>query len=130
MSDWTDYPLIRESSGVEAEGVRTMSSKIPQAQFQIGQIVEHRKFGYRGVVFEADPQFSLSEVWYEQIAKSRPPKDKPWYHVLVDGYQNTTYVAERHLVASDNTESIEHPDLHLYFSGQIEGRYFPLHQMM
>ncbi|MBN4079457.1 heat shock protein HspQ [Beggiatoa alba] len=107
-----------------------MHTKISQAQFQIGQIVEHLKFGYRGVVFEVDPEFSLPEAWYEQIAKSHPPKDKPWYHVLVDGYENSTYVAERHLIASDDMQSIDHPDLHLYFSGQVEGRYFPLQPMM
>ena len=107
-----------------------MSLKIPQAQFQIGQIVEHLKFGYRGVVFEVDPVYSLSEVWYTSTAKSRPPKNQPWYHVLVDGYDHSTYVAERHLTASDDTDSINHPDLYVYFSDQVEGRYSPLHRMM
>ena len=54
-----------------------------QADFHIGQLVLHAKFGYRGVVFDVDPVFQLSDEWYEQVARSRPPKDRPWYHVLV-----------------------------------------------
>ena len=107
-----------------------MSTKISQAQFQIGQIIEHFNFGYRGVVFEVDSTFSLSDAWYASMAKSRPPKDQPWYHVLVDGSHHSTYVAERHLIASDDTGSIDHPALQTYFSGQIEGRYSPLHRIM
>ena len=72
------------------------------ARFFVGQIVEHNRFGYRGVVFGVDAEFGLSEEWYEEMARSRPPKDRPWYHVLVDGALHSTYVAERHLEASEN----------------------------
>ncbi|MEJ2087319.1 MAG: heat shock protein HspQ, partial [Gammaproteobacteria bacterium] len=85
-------------------------------RFFVGQIVEHAKFGYRGVVFGVDPEFSLSEEWYEQVARSRPPKDRPWYHVMVDGATHTTYVAERHLTASDDLSQIDHPALGQVFS--------------
>ena len=81
------------------------------ADFFVGQIVEHNKVGYRGVVFGVDQVFSLSDEWYEQVARSRPPKNRPWYHVLVDGAEHSTYVAERHLVPSELLEQISHPAL-------------------
>ena len=75
--------------------------------FHIGQIVMHRRFGYRGVIYDVDPRFMLSEQWYEQVARSRPPKDRPWYHVLVDNADRTTYVAERNLRPSSDRKPIQ-----------------------
>ena len=70
-----------------------------------------------------DPDFRLSPEWYEQVARSRPPKDKPWYHVLVHDSDGVTYVAERNLAPSDVTEPIRHPLLERYFDVFHEGRY-------
>ncbi len=100
------------------------SSSGASAQFSIGEVIHHRKFGYRGVVVDVDPIFSGTEEWYEQVARSRPPKDKPWYHVLPDGADHWTYVAERHLEPDTEGGPIAHPDLHHLFSGQTpDGRY-------
>ena len=88
------------------------------AQFYVGQIIEHVKVGYRGVIYAVDAEFSLSEEWYEQVALSRPPRNQPWYHVMVDGATHTTYVAQRHLTASDDLSQIDHPAL-----GQTFGRF-------
>ena len=52
-----------------------------KAKFRIGQIVHHKLFDYTGVIFDIDPIFQSSDEWYEQVAQSRPPKSKPWYHV-------------------------------------------------
>ena len=98
-------------------------SSASACKFHVGQIVDHLRFGYRGVVFEVDPEFALSAEWYEAVATSRPPKDQPWYHVLVDQGQHTTYVAERHLAASDNLAQIDHPELGNYFGG-FDGRRY------
>ena len=68
-----------------------------KAKFKIGQIVHHKLFDYSGVVFDIDPFFQSSDEWYEQVAQSRPPKNKPWYHVLVHTAEHTTYVAEQNL---------------------------------
>lgn len=103
---------------------------VQQAKFRIGQIVEHKLFNYRGVVFEVDPVFSFSEEWYEQVARSRPPKDQPWYHVLVDNGAHTTYVAERHLMESDDTSEIHHPAIANYFSGFRDGYYRSRQKLM
>ena len=96
------------------------------ARFAIGQIVDHLKFGYRGVVFGVDSEFSLSDEWYDQVARSRPPKDQPWYQIMVDGATNTTYVAERHLQASTNFMQIDNPHLGEYFSGFDGRRYLTI----
>lgn len=93
------------------------------ARFHVGQIVRHRLFDYRGVVYDVDPTFSLSEEWYDQVARSRPPKDKPWYHVLVHGAVHTTYVAERNLEADDSGRPIEHPLIDSVFEGFRDGGY-------
>ena len=91
-------------------------SVIQQAKFNIGQIIEHNKFDYRGVIFEVDPVFALSDEWYEQVARSCPPKDSPWYQVLVDNSSQSTYVAERHLRATTVISPINHPAIGQYFS--------------
>ena len=97
------------------------------ANFEPGQIVDHLRFGYRGVIVDVDAVFSLSEEWYETVAKSRPPKEQPWYHILVDKALHTTYVAERHLALSENLTQIEHPELGHFFSRFEKGHYYSSH---
>ena len=92
-------------------------------KFHLGQIIEHKKFGYRGVIYDVDAEFSGTEDWYEQVAKSQPPKDEPWYHVLVDGSDATTYVAEQNILTADNTEEISHPLVDVYFISYSSNRY-------
>jgi len=99
--------------------------KTTEAAFSAGQLVHHKLFDYRGVVFDIDPVFLGSEAWYAQMARSRPPKDRPWYHVLVDGASHTTYVAERNLEPDPGTAPIEHPLLEHYFRGFENSRYLP-----
>lgn len=98
-------------------------------KFHIGQIIEHNKFGYRGVIFDVDAQFSGSESWYQEVATSCPPKDAAWYHVLVDGSDATTYVAERHIQEAFDYKEVDHPLIDVYFSGFSNGHYsLPLTQ--
>ena len=94
---------------------RLFSWGVEVVKFKAGQIVKHLKFGYRGVVFQADETFALSDEWYDQVARSRPPKDAPWYHVLVDKGTHSTYVAERHLGTSGDRSQIQHPSLGEHF---------------
>ena len=96
-----------------------------QANFFIGQQVIHSLFEYRGLVFDVDSVFSGTEEWYETMAKSRPPKDAPWYHVLVHEADHTTYVAERNLTAFEGTRYIDHPLLPAFFDGFKDGVYQP-----
>ena len=65
----------------------------------------------------------LSDAWYEEMARSRPPRDQPWYHVLVHDASHTTYVAERNLAPDESREPVRHPQLALYFTEFSGGRY-------
>ncbi|NOQ36082.1 MAG: heat shock protein HspQ [Methylococcaceae bacterium] len=94
------------------------------AKFYVGQIIDHSRFGYRGVIFGVDAEFSGSDEWYQTVALSKPPKNKPWYHVLVDNASHTTYVAERNLEPSKNTQQIAHPFLGQFFGRYDNQRYF------
>jgi len=92
-------------------------------KFTVGQLIHHRKFDYRGVIVGVDLCFQLSDEWYDQVARSRPPKDRPWYRVLVDETNEVTYVAERHLEPDASHEEIEHPLIGEYFSEFRNGYY-------
>ena len=95
------------------------------AKFSIGQIVHHQLFDYRGVIIDVDYKFLGSEAWYEEVARSRPPKDQPWYHVLVNSAVHQTYVAERNLESREENKPIHHPLLDHYFKGMENGFYQP-----
>ncbi len=86
-------------------------------------MIHHRLFGYRGVIIDVDQNFQASEEWYEAVAKSRPPKNRPWYHVLVHQSEQSTYVAEQNLEPEDSGEPIDHPMLGNFFSKLDNGRY-------
>ena len=69
----------------------------PKAKYCIGQLIQHKLFDYRGIILSVDLEFKSTDEWYEAVAKSRPPKDEPWYHVLVHQKGHQTYVAEQNL---------------------------------
>lgn len=100
-----------------------MATHTSFARFSVGDVVHHKAFDYRGVIVDVDAQFMLSDEWYEQVAKSRPPKDQAWYRVLVDNANLETYVAERHLELDDAGEGINHPLVDAFFSRFVNGRY-------
>ncbi len=93
------------------------------AKFGIGELVYHKLFDYRGVVTDVDATFQGSDEWYEQVARSRPPKDRPWYHVLVDNATHQTYVAERNLEPDTSGAPINHPMVNAIFAGFRDGVY-------
>lgn len=68
-----------------------------KAKFCIGHLIHHKHFDYRGIIVGVDLEFKNSDEWYEKMAKSKPPRDQPWYHVRVHNGANHTYVAERNL---------------------------------
>ncbi len=95
------------------------------AKFAIGQLVHHKLFNYRGVIVDVDPTFQGSDGWYDQMAPSQPPKDKPWYHVLVHESIHRTYVAERNLSLATDLTPVDHPEVEDYFSELKNGQYQP-----
>ena len=68
-----------------------------KAKYCIGQLIQHKLFDYRGIILSVDLEFKSTDEWYEAVAKSRPPKNEPWYHVLVHQKGHQTYVAEQNL---------------------------------
>lgn len=97
---------------------------IINAKFAPGQIIYHRLFDYRGVIIGVDACFEGETEWYEQMAKSKPPKDQPWYHVLVDDATHQTYVAEQNLeLEIENHSPIQHPLINELFCGFDNGVY-------
>lgn len=94
-----------------------------QPKFSPGQVVHHKKYDYRGVIVDVDSEFSGTDEWYEKVATSLPPKDRPWYHVLVDDAKHATYVAEQHLEKEPSGKQIKHPALGQFFDTFSNGRY-------
>jgi heat shock protein HspQ len=101
-----------------------MISKLPQsnaaAKFRIGQVVRHRLFSFRGVIFDVDPVFSNTEEWWNSIpAESRPSRDQPFYHLLAENNETeyVAYVSEQNLQVDDMSGPVRHPQVSDYFSG-------------
>lgn len=85
------------------------SPKEQTALFAVGQVVHHRLFDYRGVIYDVDPIYAGTDEWYAQNSRTRSPKDRPWYHVLVHNSGSNTYVSERNLEPDDTGEPVLHP---------------------
>jgi heat shock protein HspQ len=105
-------------------------NKLRVAKYQIGQVVRHRLFPFRGVVFDIDPIFSNTEEWYESIpAEVRPHKDQPFYHLFAenDETEYIAYVSEQNLLPDDSGEPIRHPQVAKVFVQDGHGGYRPRH---
>ena len=96
---------------------------LQHAKFNIGQLIKHKLFDYRGVIVDVDPVFEGSDEWYDEVARSRPPKDRPWYKVLVHDSDHETYVAERNLDNDSSHEPVDHPMIASYFKRFNDGHY-------
>jgi heat shock protein HspQ len=97
-----------------------------QAKFQIGEVVRHRVYPFRGVIFDVDPVFANTEEWWEAIpAEIRPRKDQPFYHLLAENAETTyvAYVSEQNLVPDDSGRPVSHPQVSDMFSERKGGRY-------
>ncbi len=89
-----------------------------RAKFQIGQVVRHRMFPFRGVIFDVDPEFANTEEWYESIPEEvRPAKEQPYYHLFAENDRThyVAYVSEQNLVPDDNPDPVSHPDIDSVF---------------
>lgn len=100
--------------------------KAKQAHFRIGQVVKHRIFPFRGVVFDVDPEFANTEEWYQAIpAPVRPRKDQPFYHLFAENDQTeyVAYVSEQNLLPDDSGEPVRHPQVRELFEMDRPGYY-------
>ncbi|MCW4114566.1 heat shock protein HspQ [Aurantimonas sp. MSK8Z-1] len=102
------------------------------ARFSIGQIVRHRIYPFRGVIFDVDPVFDNTEEWYEAIPLDiRPRKDQPFYHLFAENADSeyVAYVSEQNLEIDDSDLPIRHPQVSELFDGPVEGAYRLKHQL-
>ncbi len=100
-------------------GIRT-------AKFQIGDIVRHRVYTFRGVIFDVDPEYANTEEWWDSIpAEVRPRKDQPFYHLLAENEETSyiAYVSEQNLLMDESGGPVSHPQLGDFFAGRQDGRY-------
>ena len=114
----TPFEPFERSAGVR--------QNIPLAQFGIGDVVRHRIFDFRGVVFDVDPVFANSEEWYDSIPEAiRPSKEQPFYHLLAENAETTyvAYVSQQNLVPDGSDEPVDHPDIAAMFDRMEGGRY-------
>src|SRR5260370_4679803 len=96
------------------------------AKFGIGQVVKHRIYPFRGVIFDVDPTFSNTEEWWRSIpAEIRPAKDQPFYHLYAENAdsQYIAYVSEQNLVPDDSGEPLRHPQISEAFERTPDGKY-------
>ena len=111
---------------LERSGPMGQKIDMPQARFGIGDVVRHRLFDFRGVVFDVDPVFANSDEWYDSIPEEvRPPKDQPFYHLLAENAESSyvAYVSQQNLIPDDSDEPVDHPAIETMFDVLEGGRY-------
>lgn len=104
----------------------TVMPPVASARFGIGEVVRHRLFDFRGVVFDVDPIFANTDEWYDAIPEDmRPRKDQPFYHLLAENMESSyiAYVSQQNLVPDDSDEPIDHPAISGLFTDYADGRY-------
>jgi heat shock protein HspQ len=107
-------------------GASAAAPPVAQASFAIGEVVKHRLFDFRGVIFDVDPVFANSEEWYEAIpAEVRPSKDQPFYHLLAENAEGSyiAYVSQQNLLPDESEEPVDHPAISGLFDELAGGRY-------
>lgn len=96
------------------------------AKFFIGQVVKHRVFPFRGVIFDVDPQFNNSEEWYQSIPEDiRPIKEQPYYHLFAESEEDSyiAYVSQQNLLPDESGKPVNHPDIGAILEKMPEGDY-------
>src|SRR6201990_793933 len=108
-------------------------NKIRSAKYQIGQVVRHRLFPFRGVVFDIDPIFNNTEEWYQSIpAEVRPNKDQPFYHLFAENAETEyiAYVSEQNLLPGTSGEPVRHPHVAEALEEDEKGSYRPRNSLL
>lgn len=103
-----------------------LSNEIRVAKYEIGQVVRHKRFPFRGVIFDVDPIFSNTEEWYNAIPEEvRPHRDQPYYHLFAENEQThyIAYVSEQNLEPDETLTPVSHPDIEEIFTVADDGRY-------
>ena len=99
---------------------------VQKAKYSIGQLVRHRIYPFRGVIFDVDPEFANTEEWYDSIPEDvRPHRDQPFYHLFAenDETEYIAYVSEQNLLPDENREPVRHPEVDEVFVRMPGGEY-------
>jgi heat shock protein HspQ len=102
--------------------------RLRSAKFKLGEVVKHRVFSFRGVIFDIDPVFNNTEEWWLSIPeKVRPNKDQPFYHLFAENSETEyiAYVSEQNLLPDTSGEPVRHPQVAEVFEKDDDGRYWP-----
>ncbi len=131
------FGVILLTSPLTSHRMRPMSTHDPaplglqgrvmrQAKFSVGQVVRHRMYPFRGVIFDIDPEFDNTEEWWQSIPEDvRPHKDQPYYHLLAenDETEYIAYVSEQNLLPDETGEPLRHPQVSELFVEDGDGQY-------
>ncbi|MEW5962008.1 MAG: heat shock protein HspQ [Pseudomonadota bacterium] len=102
------------------------AKKVRRAKFAVGQVVKHRFYPFRGIVFDIDPTFNNTEEWWESIPEEiRPKKDQPFYHLLAENAETEyiAYVSEQNLLPDETGQPLRHPQIGDLFVEDENGGY-------
>ena len=103
-----------------------MDERQVKPKFRIGQVVRHRVYPFRGIIYDVDPDFQNTEAWWDSIpAERRPRKNQPFYHLLAENEHSyyMAYVSEQNLLPDETGEPVEHPEVSIYFGMYTDGQY-------
>ena len=110
-----------------------MNTKPREAKYAIGQVVRHRLYPFRGVIFDVDPEFSNTEEWWQAIPEDiRPAKDQPYYHLFAENAETeyVAYVSEQNLIPDESGEPIRHSQVTEIFIKDKSGGYRPRNPLL
>ena len=113
-------------------GTGITAPPVVHARFSIGDVLKHRSFGFRGVVFDIDPVFANSEEWYESIPEAiRPTREQPFYHLLAENGEGSyvAYVSQQNLLSDGESGPVDHPSLDQLFE-EFDGGHYPLRRAL
>lgn len=119
-------PFERASFFSPQAGRRIEAPRHAHARFGIGDVVRHKHFDFRGVVYDIDPVFANTEEWYEAIPQEiRPARDQPYYHLLAENGESAyvAYVSQQNLIGDADGGPVEHPSVSQLFEDFAGGRY-------
>lgn len=120
-------PTMERAQFFSAQAGRTIEAPLHlDTRFAIGDVVRHKMFDFRGVIFDIDPAFANSEEWYESIPeKLRPHRDQPFYHLFAESDESSyvAYVSQQNLLADSRGGPVEHPEVAQIFEQFENGRY-------
>ena len=108
-------------------------SRMRIAKFKLGEVVKHRLFSFRGVIFDIDPVFNNTEEWWMSIPEeSRPSKDQPFYHLFAENEESEyiAYVSEQNLLSDTSGQPVRHPQIADLFERSSDGQYKPRNAML